>query len=198
MLKSAVNFLARNELLFRRLLVADKVLLLKLLGLKLGKNCIIARSSRWPARQLSKIVIDDNVIVGANTHIGVAGNPERAAIWIYDNVGIGEFCRIGAMKHVSIGPGTLIADNVTIQDCEHTFEENKSPCNTPLAYKKCVIIGANCFIGRNSVILGGTILPDNTIVGANSVVKGDYYSVCRQTLLITGLKATIRKRRWAS
>lgn len=35
-----------------------------------------------------------------------------------------------------------------------------------------VIIGNNCFIGYQSVVLKGTIIGDNVIIGARSVVKG--------------------------
>jgi len=37
-----------------------------------------------------------------------------------------------------------------------------------------VVIGNNVFIGINSIILMGTELGDNTIVGAGSVVKGKF------------------------
>lgn len=39
-----------------------------------------------------------------------------------------------------------------------------------------VTIGSNVFIGVNSVILKGTIIGDNCIIGAGSVVSGKYHS----------------------
>jgi len=36
-----------------------------------------------------------------------------------------------------------------------------------------IIIGNNCFIGYRVIILPGTIIGDNTIIGAGSVVKGN-------------------------
>ena len=37
-------------------------------------------------------------------------------------------------------------------------------------------IGKNCWIGANTVILRGTVLGDNCVVGAGSVLKGHYES----------------------
>lgn len=37
-----------------------------------------------------------------------------------------------------------------------------------------VIIGNNCFIGVNAILLPGTKIADDTIVGAGSVVKGEF------------------------
>lgn len=39
---------------------------------------------------------------------------------------------------------------------------------------KPVVIGKNVFIGCNSIILKGTVLGDNCVVGAGSVVSGTY------------------------
>ena len=38
---------------------------------------------------------------------------------------------------------------------------------------KPIIIGKNCFIGCNSIILKGTVLGDNCVVGAGAVVIED-------------------------
>lgn len=55
---------------------------------------------------------------------------------------------------------------------------------------KDVIIGENCMIGMNSVILPGAILEKHCVVGANSVVSGvfDDYSV------IVGTPAKVVKK----
>ena len=41
-------------------------------------------------------------------------------------------------------------------------------------FQKEIWIGNNCFIGARSIILPGTHIEDNTIIGAGSVVKGKY------------------------
>ena len=37
-----------------------------------------------------------------------------------------------------------------------------------------MIIGKNCWIGANTIILKGTIIGDNCVVGAGCVLKGKY------------------------
>jgi len=39
-----------------------------------------------------------------------------------------------------------------------------------------IIIGNNCFIGINAILLPGTVLGDDTIVGAGAIVKGEFPS----------------------
>jgi acetyltransferase-like isoleucine patch superfamily enzyme len=181
-----LSFLAKHQTFIRRVLTLDKIIVLKFLGLSVGKRTYIARTSSWPLRYLKGINIGSDVIIGKNTHLGVN---KEGSIVINSKVGVGEFCRISSYGLLVIEEGTLIADNVVIQNTEHTFKEDTSPCSTPLEYRGIISIGKNCFIGRNSVILGGTILPDNTRVGANSIVQG-YYS---EAIVLSGQKATIKK-----
>ena len=51
-------------------------------------------------------------------------------------------------------------------------------------------IGENCFIGYGAVIMPGTVLGRQCIVGANSVVKGVYPDYC----VIAGVPARIIRR----
>ena len=39
---------------------------------------------------------------------------------------------------------------------------------------KPIIVGSNCWIGAQTVILRGTEIGDNCVVGAGSVLKGKY------------------------
>jgi acetyltransferase-like isoleucine patch superfamily enzyme len=52
-----------------------------------------------------------------------------------------------------------------------------------------VVIGNNCFIGMNSILLPGTRIGDNSIVAAGSVVKGSFKS----NSVIGGVPARIIK-----
>lgn len=44
--------------------------------------------------------------------------------------------------------------------------------DTDLAFKKEIHIGRNVFIGMGTVIMPGTIIHDNVVIGAGSVVRG--------------------------
>ena len=70
---------------------------------------------------------------------------------------------------IVIGKGTLIANNVGIITANH------DPTNIDRHLDgEDVIIGENCWIGINSVLLPGVHLGDCTIVGAGSVVTKSF------------------------
>lgn len=77
----------------------------------------------------------------------------------------GSYFQAASDAHIYIGHGTCIAANVGIITANHDFNDL-----TIAAPGKDVIIGENCWIGMNSVILPGITLGDHTIVGAGSVV----------------------------
>lgn len=79
------------------------------------------------------------------------------------------FCDISTTESylISIGNNTTISGNVTLV----TYDASISKAiegRTDLFGK--IRIGDNCFIGEGATILYGVTLPDNTIVGASSVV----------------------------
>ena len=92
---------------------------------------------------------------------------------IGSNTALGNGVSINCMERITIGDGVQIGPDVKIYDHDHDFcvpggiraEKFKT---TP------VEIGANSWIGCNVVILMGTTLGENCIVGAGSVLKGQY------------------------
>ena len=89
------------------------------------------------------------------------GNYSHLGAYCYINVLKGK-CFIG--DNVSIGPGTKII----VYSNDYGYQKK----NTELKICDDIIIGNNVFIGANCVILPGTSIGDNVVVGAGSVVKG--------------------------
>ena len=78
-------------------------------------------------------------------------------------------CYYQAFGKISIGKRTQIAQNVGIITSNHdihNIEEHSAAEN--------VIIGDDCWIGMNSLILPGVILGKHTIVGGGSVVTKSF------------------------
>lgn len=96
---------------------------------------------------------------------------------------IGENTRFVSPNRCTIDPGRLdyieIGDNcafsgVSILAHDYSWYTLLGSCNDLLPDPGGrVVIGNNCFIGYQALILKGTTIGDNVIIGARSVVKGN-------------------------
>jgi len=131
-------------------------------SLKIGNNCCVKSSF------LSNLV-------GLYSRTIIVTRASSAEINIGDNVGISG-ATIYARNRIDIGDDTMVGGNVKILDNDfHSVGlENRHSADKSLIKSKPIIIGKNCFIGCNSIILKGTILGDNCVVGAGAVVCGQF------------------------
>jgi acetyltransferase-like isoleucine patch superfamily enzyme len=74
----------------------------------------------------------------------------------------------------------MIGGNAKILDNDfHPIEaEARIRDDKSMIRAKEIRIGKNCFIGCNSIILKGTVLGDNCVVGAGAVVSGQFEDNC--------------------
>lgn len=96
-------------------------------------------------------------------------------IQIGDRVGISG-STIYAWEQIRIGNDTIIGANCKIFDNDfHSIDpEERRQGLTEHVPVRPVIIGNNVFVGCNCIILKGTVLGDNCVVGAGSVVHGTF------------------------
>lgn len=86
-----------------------------------------------------------------------------------------EGCQIICRKLIKIGSNVQLGHNVIILDHDHDFRTNGGIADG-LFTEDAVVIGDNVWIGANTVILKGTHIGDGCVVGAGSVIKGNYDS----------------------
>lgn len=114
-------------------------------------------------------------LVGLYSRTIIVTRTNDASIVIGNNVGISG-ATIYARKSITIGDYTHIGGNAKILDNDfHPIEMEAR--NADLKDKigtKPIVIGNNCFIGCNSIILKGTVLGDGCVVGAGAVVSGKF------------------------
>lgn len=111
-------------------------------------------------------------------------------IVIGNNVVINQNFHCTCAEYVSIGNGTSITANCGIFDIVHPYEDIDINPRLAKIKPKPVIIGTDCLIGMNSVILPGSRIGNHCVVGANSVVSGIFPDYC----VIVGSPAKIIKR----
>ena len=130
--------------------------------LKIGDNCSIKSSF------LSNLI-------GLSQRTIIVTRTKEAIIEIGNNVGISG-ATIYARKGIFIGDNTLIGANVKILDNDfHPIEaEARNSDDKDMIRAKKVVIGNDCFIGCNALILKGSKIGDGSVVGAGSVVSGAF------------------------
>lgn len=132
----------------------------------------------------------EDIILGNNVWMwGSLNSQSGGKIILGDYCKVGSGCVIDAVERISIGKYTAIAVNVHISD------NNNHPVNP--SYRKYmringddesrlwkhsahapVVIGENCWIGRNVSIMKGVTIGDNCVIAANSVVTKSIPANC--------------------
>lgn len=111
-------------------------------------------------------------------------------LFFHDNISIGQGFHIIASGELHIGSGCLISGNVFVTDTDHTFEDIDVPVFEQTDRICQTRIGENCFLGIGVRIQAGTNLGKGCVVGANSVVRGNFPDHC----VIVGAPARVVKR----
>ncbi len=109
---------------------------------------------------------------------------------------IGERCVIGlrsgiiAHQSVELGDDVWLGQDVFITDGNHGYDDTDQPIGSQKGSVEPVSIGDNSWIGHGAIILAGSRIGRNSIVGAGAVVRGDVpdYSIA------AGVPAKIVKR----
>jgi len=148
--------------------------------LKLGNNVNIDYGSKIQ-------IIAGNVVIGDGTNLRSrkcgyhTGMPypctlfvdkKDAKILVGSNTNLNG-CYIHSQKSISIGSNCLIASGVNIVDSNGHIT-NSSNRKIGRDIPKEITIGNNVWIAVNATILKGTSIGENSIVGAGSIVKGEY------------------------
>lgn len=159
-------------------------LILKLLKINYGKGLLLKGVPVIYNQKGATMVFGDGVTVNSSFLSNLIGLYQRtiivtrtpeAKIIIGNNVGISG-ATIYARKGITIGDNTLIGGNAKIIDNDFhpiEIEARNKDVKEKIASKE-IVIGKNCFIGANSIVLKGTVLGDGCVVGAGAVVIGQF------------------------
>jgi len=175
-------------------------MLLKAIKVEYGKNLLLKGIPVIYNKSGAKLTIGENVtinssflsnLVGLYSRTIIVTRTSEADINIGNNVGISG-ATIYARKSITIGDNTLVGGNVKILDNDfHPIDiESRNANIAEEIGTQPIVIGINCFIGCNSLILKGTIIGDGCVVGAGAVVSGKFENNC----VIAGNPARVIRR----
>ncbi len=88
---------------------------------------------------------------------------------------------IYSTSSIKIGKNATIGANCKIIDSDFhpiNSEYRRLGLNQQYTKRAPIYIGDNCFIGMNSIILKGTTIGNNVVIGAGSVVSGTFPDNC--------------------
>lgn len=98
---------------------------------------------------------------------------EEGKVIISDGVFFNNYCSVCAINKIEIGKNTIFGENVKIYDHNHNYKNTSVLIKNQGFNSKPIIIGENCWIGSNVMILKGVKIGDNSVIGAGCVVFKD-------------------------
>lgn len=138
-------------------------------------------------REHPKIILGNNVTFFPNCIIWGNG-----ILKIGSNTAIGDnvIINVSTEAGIEIGNDCLIAANCYLIDCNHNISKNIKIRKQGFNFKKIKIMD-DVWIGTNSTVVGGTLLNNGCVVGANSFVNKNF----KENSVVAGCPAKIIKER---
>ena len=146
----------------------------------LGRNIRI-RGGRGSHSFGDRLIIYDNVVFEVYNDSAVI-NVGKNCILSYGVI-------FSCSCKINIGENVWVGEYTSIRDSTHEFSPY-IPLGQGTDFSADIKIGNNVWIGRGSIILPGTVIEDNVVIGANSLVKGR----CETNSLYAGNPACLKKK----
>lgn len=136
-------------------------------GVELQGLILLDYNTKFSLHKSSHVTVGKNVVSDGRCVIVADKN---AVIEIGDGVYFNEGMMISSKKSIVIGSGCQFGPNVKIFDNNHCFDKIRGVLAKHSV--EGILIGKNCWIASNVVILKGATIGDNCVIGAGCVVKG--------------------------
>ena len=96
--------------------------------------------------------------------------PAGGKLSVGDKVFIGRGVVISAHKRVAIGNQTMLGEYVSIHDNDHRMDRSELPVAKRGYVSDVLEIGPNCWIGAKAVLVRGSGMQENCVLGAGAVL----------------------------
>lgn len=134
--------------------------------LRIGENCRFKGGSVWFEDSFNEIRIGNNTSI-ESAHLAITENHKK--------ISIGEDCMFSGDIELRTGDSHSIIDNDT--------KKSINPAQD-------IVIGNHVWVGAHSIILKGSHIGDNTVIGTGSIVTRDILSNC----IAGGIPARVIKK----
>lgn len=126
--------------------------------IELGERVVLCSKSEATALAISHPVVLRTLAPGARLSIGA-------------DTGIsgGSFC---AATEITIGEGCLFGADVVVADTNFHPVDNANRRYSAGAETSRVVIGSNVFVGTRAIVLKGSTIGSDSVIGAGSLVAG--------------------------
>ncbi len=190
--------LKRGIMLFRGILfLRKKVFLDKKCSIKnkknisFGNNVTVEQNSRIDGYASEKIVLGNNVKIGAFSLISCTSHLSKygKGLKIGSNSSIGDFAHFGAAGGIEIGDDVIMGSFVSFHSENHNFGDSTKLIREQGVSSKGIKLGNNIWVGAKVTFLDGTVIGDNCVIAAGAVVNG----VFSGNVVIGGVPAKVLK-----
>ena len=176
----------------KRIFFISKFKLLFKNRISFGKESNFSKTMKISLDKKSKLFIGDYFSARHNMTIQISDenkNSNGAIVSIGNNCFFNNSCSITSLCSIRIGNDCIFGENVHIYDHNHNFKDSSELIRKQGFSSAPVIIGNNCWIGTNVVILKGVTIGNNCVIGAGCVV---YKTIPDNSLLLCN--GEIRKK----
>lgn len=154
-----------------------------------GENCVFYKDIKlFNMRNI--LSINNNCYIGHNCSFYSTPTHKNVPCFILGKkVNINNRCRfVLGDEDIRIGDNTLIGPGTSFYGFNHSLAQDGS-FNGPLISKE-IVIGQNCWIGCNVVIVAGVHIGNGCVIGAGSIVTKNF----PDSVMIAGNPAKIIKK----
>lgn len=139
----------------------------------------------------TRILINGRIIINGKLLLSHSANLvvwEGAIMELGKRVRIATGCLIKSTEYVKIGDDTIFTSGCFLMDSNiHCIKDTVTGVIKRVSHP--IIIGKACWIGMNSSIMAGTVLPDYSISARYSLLNKNYSLNCGEGTMFAGMPA---------
>ena len=150
------------------------------------EGCQIDACAEWGVQMGDCVKLGAHSIVSCTSHLIKFGK----GVKIGDNVGFSQYCYLGASGGLEIGDDVIVGQFVSFHAQSHNFENPDVLIRNQGVIEAGIKVGSNCWIGAKSTFLDGSVIGDNCVVAAGSVVN----DVFGNGVVIGGVPARVLRK----